>query len=1149
MPRLWYRFFLGIILFCFVFFPTASRPFTLWSVPNKPNITFHWNNRHIQYYVNPDGSGLSIDVLLPAIQSSFDAWTQAGVGLSFEYLGTTKARANRFDGKNVIFWDTDGGFVGSDGFAATTHAYDPDTGELSDVDIGFSTVKRGSVLDTPGCPLGINLGGIPIVWNIGQQGITGPSFASRLLADVQATLTHEIGHLLGLDHSAVVDASMSTPIANPSFMCTTDQRTLRPDDIAGVRAIYPPIPGLINVAATLDDAPWPSSGRGSLDSFISGFTITNSSIGIDSLFVPTSISVDPGQYTIQYNNGGPPNSHLVSIVPSTTQSLQNAGSLSYILKFASNFPPVAAFTMESGAQTATEGHTLSVSIAAGTSVSVSFSADRSTAADGLVSAWEWSIDGTIVSSNKTFTKDLTIGSHSVQLVVTDNLGLRSTAATGIAIVRAVHDNFELFYDGSQDPQQRFFFASFLTPIIDSQNRLLVVSTHFGFSCAFNQCGLRANSISSTGEVNWQYPSDGSYITHSSSGLPKLGQNDVLFIPGFDTEIFAVDSNGNAVPGWPVGILPSGGNSGLSGTLLDNSAGILYAKAGVGFSFSTFPNKYVALNQADGSLIWEKDYENGGAQFNIVKGPDGNIKSVNGGTGTFVSLANGIEQCSASTFVTADHIIGGPEGVFATSGSNLLSFGTDCHSTIIFSAPVGFLDMRVRDNGIIFGVDPDVGFPGLFAASASGSLLWRDQQIIQPIIQTIKNGIVYVWAFDASDSNKQKLFLVNEISGKVLQAVETSSFCSDCGFAVANDGTVYMADHNSTKIYKLASPVSQAGEYLFIGNAGPTSIAAFKINSVDGSLSSVSGSPFPAVDLPTSLAATPDGKFLFAGSDGSTTPLSSYSVDPQQGTINFVSSAAVGERGFHLPLAVDPHSPNVFVVWQSFGPSFLLGTTYDPVSGLLPGNYYGGGSGGNAVVVDPLDRFVFTAGSVPFLSGQFVISRPFDSVSFTFLVSQQSQPADSTPFALAVDPSGRFLYVANHGLNVISAYSIDPVSGALSTVPNSPFFTGQNSQCVVTDSTGQFLYVSTDPHDIWSYAINQTNGSLTLLGDLPINGNLSSGCISIDPSGAFLYAIDIQAGTVSGFKIDQDTGMLMPLPNFPMRTGGTFAATITSARKP
>src|SRR5439155_21556815 len=90
--------------------------------------------------------------------------------------------------------------------------------------------------------------------------------------------------------------------------------------------------------------------------------------------------------------------------------------------------PVAGFTMTSGTQSATEGQTLTVSISQGQLANISFSASRSSDPDGTVAGWAWNIDGLAnASTSATFTYLFAGGSHSVSLVVTDNLGAKSVA--------------------------------------------------------------------------------------------------------------------------------------------------------------------------------------------------------------------------------------------------------------------------------------------------------------------------------------------------------------------------------------------------------------------------------------------------------------------------------------------------------------------------------------------------------------------------------------------------------------------------------------------------------------------------------------------------------------------------------------------------
>jgi len=95
---------------------------------------------------------------------------------------------------------------GSDTLALTTVTFRPNTGEMLDVDLEVNGAVSWA-FDAP---------------------------ASDQY-DLEAVLTHEVGHMLGLAHSPVVDATMH-PTYTPGAI---EMRTLTPDDEEGICTVYP----------------------------------------------------------------------------------------------------------------------------------------------------------------------------------------------------------------------------------------------------------------------------------------------------------------------------------------------------------------------------------------------------------------------------------------------------------------------------------------------------------------------------------------------------------------------------------------------------------------------------------------------------------------------------------------------------------------------------------------------------------------------------------------------------------------------------------------------------------------------------------------------------------------------------------------------
>jgi hypothetical protein len=148
-----------------------------------------------------------------AVRLSFKAWEDVGSSrMAFiEDTSQTRTRTDwRSDDLRTVLWDTDnesGFFSGAAGLVAITPVdFDPSNGAILDADILFNARNYTFSTDqTPGT------------------------------FDIQNVCTHEVGHFIGLDHSAVVGATMN-PFANTQ---DTRLRSLEQDDIAAASAIYP----------------------------------------------------------------------------------------------------------------------------------------------------------------------------------------------------------------------------------------------------------------------------------------------------------------------------------------------------------------------------------------------------------------------------------------------------------------------------------------------------------------------------------------------------------------------------------------------------------------------------------------------------------------------------------------------------------------------------------------------------------------------------------------------------------------------------------------------------------------------------------------------------------------------------------------------
>jgi len=186
----------------------------------------YWPTSCINFAFNQQGTqDLDPEETFAVMRKTFQAWTEVqcpsggNATITFEERGPILLKKSEYnkDGRNVnviLFQDDDWKYRGIDGtLAKTSVTYNDETGEIYDADIEV---------------------------NAANNTVTLPE-SKKVEYDLQAILTHEVGHFIGIAHSSD-DSAVMAPTYSPGSIA---QRKLTPDDIAAVCEIYPPRSGLV----------------------------------------------------------------------------------------------------------------------------------------------------------------------------------------------------------------------------------------------------------------------------------------------------------------------------------------------------------------------------------------------------------------------------------------------------------------------------------------------------------------------------------------------------------------------------------------------------------------------------------------------------------------------------------------------------------------------------------------------------------------------------------------------------------------------------------------------------------------------------------------------------------------------------------------
>jgi outer membrane protein assembly factor BamB len=384
----------------------------------------------------------------------------------------------------------------------------------------------------------------------------------------------------------------------------------------------------------------------------------------------------------------------------------------------------------------------------------------------------------------------------------------------------------LFFDGSVSYPDLFppdTFAAIGEPVIDSQGRLIAVSSYSNSFCGGNFCTpIRLNSILPSGTLNWQgtqgIPNSGPYISTDIFPLRRhlaIGLEDRIYVQAARDTLLAYDSDGVLQPGWPVTITSADGTSGrlfTSGTLTNQETGLAFVTVSPFVAFDNRPSVTVAL-ETGGVTRWHKEGVDAGS---FLQGPGDDIYVFRSDRMIRFNIETGVQQCEGP--VPLSHaVIGDETGLFGSFRPDITEFDGACGNRIIFSSTIAVeVVLHSLNEQAILATEYlgslnqpfDPLKQQVLAVSHDGTLLWRNSRIAPNTVgganpvRAIGVGTVYITGQDKEDGGKVKLFVVDASSGIAINAIETSPLCGSCGVAVAKDGTIYINDLNSTKIYKV-----------------------------------------------------------------------------------------------------------------------------------------------------------------------------------------------------------------------------------------------------------------------------------------------------------------------------------------------------------
>lgn len=347
-----------------------------------------------------------------------------------------------------------------------------------------------------------------------------------------------------------------------------------------------------------------------------------------------------------------------------------------------------------------------------------------------------------------------------------------------------------------------------------------------------------------------------------------------------------------------------------------------------------------------------------------------------------------------------------------------------------------------------------------------------------------------------------------------------------------------------------------------GNNSAGVINEYGVDYQSGALVPISGSPIAAGNNPVEIVATSNGLFVYVvnqgdsnvqlfavGTDGKLTSKGTYKTGthPTSAALDAANKFLYVTYTYQTGYSATNPGPGGITIFpvnsdNTLGTAANVNVGNNPV-GIVTTNFnnYAYAIDAEPAVGSASPYGVLLAFSQNASSGVLTpIGKTVISTDVTGRTVAAGYGAGTTPSALAVDPTSRFVYVTDRATNQLYG-NIVIAGGLLQPMQNSPFATGLLPVAVTVDPRGKYLYVANyNSNTVSAYVINQSTGAATgAVGSNSTNVGTGPNCVAIEPAlGIYLYTANNLDNTTTGMQLDPHNGTLKAAQNQPYPASGT-----------